>query len=90
MDDEQNILCIPLASLARSGALPAAGDEVEATVKGTVAHLDGQHAYLHVDDVNGEAVLSPSTDSEPDEDDMRRLAAAADDQGSSDDGEEDY
>lgn len=67
--------CVPAAALAVDGTPPAAGDDVEYTVRGKVTRLEGDKAYVQAETVNGEPVPAAAA---PDADDPMVAAMAAD------------
>ena len=68
--------CVPLAALAIDGVAPAVGDTAEFTASGTIERIEGEHAYIALQQVNGETATAPQ--GEPDQDDMMRMAEEAD------------
>lgn len=70
-------LCANLSTLAVQGTPPAVGDMVSVTVEGTVTRIDGEHAYITPEKINGEDV-SHGNDGSTDDGGMEAKAAAMD------------
>lgn len=70
--------CIPLAALAIDGVAPGVGDTAEFTASGTVDRIEGEHAYVTLQQVNGQTASAPQGDM--DQDDMMKMAEEADEQ----------
>lgn len=71
-------LCVSVQSLKVGQIPPAEGDNVSVTVEGTVSRIDGEHAYITPEKINGEDVPSKSDDNSNEEDDMMQKAQAMD------------
>lgn len=75
-------LCASLESLSVQGTPPAEGDSVSMTVDGKVLKIDGDHAYIEVDKVNGQDVPDkPDAKEETTEQELERRASEADQGG---------
>ena len=61
--------CVPLKALQIEGTAPAVGDPVEYTVRGTVASVKGDKAYVKPETINDEpaATAEPAPEKTPDE-----------------------
>jgi hypothetical protein len=70
--------CVPAAALAIDGAAPEVGDEVEYTVKGRVARIEGGEAYITPEMVNGQPAALAEEPAAENPDDMMAMAAQAD------------
>lgn len=77
---EGNEQCVPLAALSLEGTAPAVGDAVEFTVAGKVTRIEGGHAYIAVETLNGEPLPQQASPAEADAammDEARAADAAA-------------
>lgn len=70
--------CVPLGALSIDGTAPAQGDEVDYTVKGKIARIEGEKAYVTPATINGEPIAAEESPSEPAEDDAMAAAMKAD------------
>ena len=62
MESAEKSHCVPAAALAIDGAAPEVGDEVEYTVKGRVARIEGGETYVMPETINGQPA---QTEAEP-------------------------
>lgn len=82
MDAESSVkVYASLASLAVEGTAPEIGDEVEISVRGTVASLDGDVACISPTEVNGQPAPMPPSEAPMDNHDELERMASDDDEG---------
>lgn len=73
---------IPVAAdgLSADGELPGEGDTVDFNVSGKVTRIDGETAYVMIDQANGSPLptaAAPAAPADPSDDDMRSMSAGA-------------
>lgn len=72
---------IPVAAdgLTADGELPSEGDTVDFNVSGKVSRIDGETAYVMIDQANGSPLPTavPADPTDPTEDDMSAMSAGA-------------
>lgn len=56
MNKNANEVCIPTSALAVAGTPPAAGDDVEVTLKGKVTRTDGDNTCFTPTEANGQPI----------------------------------
>lgn len=71
--------CVPLKALEIDGTAPAVGDSVEYTVRGKIASVEGDHAYVTAETINDQPATRPApTGAEMSDEDMMAEAKKAD------------
>lgn len=74
------VLCVSTESVSLEGTAPAQGDEVDFSARGRVQRVEGDKAYIEVDEVNGAPL--PEESAEVGDDEMLDLAKKADEAAS--------
>lgn len=77
-----NEQCVPTAALAIDGTAPAQGDEVEYTVRGRIARVEGGKSYVTPETINDQpaAVEEEKSPEDMSDEDMMAAAKKADDE----------
>ena len=70
--------CVPLAALAVDGTPPEIGDDVDYTVRGKIARIAEECAYVTPSTINDQPAEVETAAKEPEDGDMMAMAKRAD------------